>query len=176
MTKFTLILAIFLVPVVMHAQSDRLSPTVVASSGGYATGGGYTMSYTVGEMTMVKTFSAGGKILTQGFQQSYKDTVTGLIDIAQDEYGSFVIYPNPAVDNFYYGFQLPQQGKVDVLLYDELGQKVADLYHANYDNGKTIEAANVSNFAAGTYFLSMIFVSSGDGKTHVTTKKLQVIR
>ena len=174
MTKFTLILAIFLVPVVMHAQS--ITPTVIASSGNYVAAGGYTMSSTVGEMTMVKTFSAGGKILTQGFQQSYKDTVLGLMDITQDEYGSFVVYPNPAVDNFYNGFQLPQQGRVDILLYNELGQKVADLYHANYDTGKTIEAANVSNFSAGTYFLSMIFVSSGDGKTHVTTKKLQVIR
>ena len=176
MTKFTLFLAIFLVPVAMKAQ--MLTPTVIASTGGYASSsaGGFSLSYTVGEMTMVQTFTSGGNILTQGFQQPILDTVTGLINITQDQFGSFVIYPNPAVNNFYYGFQLPQQGRVDILVYDELGQKTADIYHGNYDSGKTIDMANCSSFAAGTYYVTMIFTSNVDDVKHITTKKLLVVR
>ncbi len=50
----------------VFAQS--LSPQVVASGGGYATGGGYSLSYTIGE-PVTATLTGGSNILTQGFHQ-----------------------------------------------------------------------------------------------------------
>ena len=155
-------------------SAQMLTPTVISSTGGFSSNANGSLSYTVGEMTMVQTFSANGNILTQGFQQP-NDNVTGLIDLTQDEFGSLVVYPNPAVDNMWFGFQLPEEGRVQIALYDVLGQKVSDLYNANYDNGKIVEQVNVSMYAAGVYMLTMNFVSAKDGKTHISSKKFQVI-
>jgi hypothetical protein len=158
----------------LSVKAQMLTPTVISSTGGFSSNANGSISYTVGEMTMVETFSANGNILTQGFQQP-NDNILGLIDLSQDEFGSFVVYPNPAVDNAWFGFQMPESGRVSIALFNDLGQKVADVYNANYETGKTVEQVNVSKFAAGMYFLTMTFTSEKDGKTHVTTQKLQLI-
>src|SRR5437899_12474793 len=97
----------------LASNAQSLSPTVIASTGGFSSNANGSLSYTVGEMTMVQTFSANGNILTQGFQQP-NENVTGLLDITKDDFGSFVVYPNPAVDNVFFGFQLPEAGKVQI--------------------------------------------------------------
>jgi hypothetical protein len=168
------LLFLFVIAAPFVATAQMLTPTVISSTGGFSSNANGSLSYTVGEMTMVQTFSANGNILTQGFQQP-NDNVTGLIDLTQDEFGSLVVYPNPAVDNMWFGFQLPEEGRVQIALYDVLGQKISDLYNANYDNGKIVEQVNVSTYAAGVYMLTMNFVSAKDGKTHVSSKKFQVI-
>jgi hypothetical protein len=175
MKKLYFVFAIAVSTLGLNAQS--LSPTVIASTGGFSSNANGSLSYTVGEMTMVQTFSAGGNILTQGFQQPTNDSVpVGLLDVTQDDFGAFVVYPNPAVDNVMMGFQMPQAGRVTIALYDMLGQKVSDIYAGNYENGKVTGQANVSGLAGAMYFMTLTFVSAQDGKTHVTTKKLQVIR
>ena len=168
------LLFLFVIAAPFVATAQMLTPTVISSTGGFSSNANGSLSYTVGEMTMVQTFSANGNILTQGFQQP-NDNVTGLIDLTQDEFGSLVVYPNPAVDNMWFGFQLPEEGRVQIALYDVLGQKISDLYNANYDNGKIVEQVNVSTYAAGVYILTMNFVSAKDGKAHVSSKKFQVI-
>ncbi|MFN8323636.1 MAG: T9SS type A sorting domain-containing protein [Chitinophagales bacterium] len=169
---YTTLVAVAAVPVLMYAQS--LTPTVIASTGGFSSNANGSLSYTVGEMTMVQTFSANGNILTQGFQQP-NDISVGLIDLTKDEYGSFVLYPNPAVDNLWFSFQFPQSGKITVAVYNTLGQKVADVYNGNYTTGKTTDGFAVSGFAAGTYFLSLQFTGEKDNKAYLVTKPFQII-
>ena len=173
MKKLYFVFAIALSSLGMNAQ--MLTPQVIASTGGYSSNANGSLSYTVGEMTMVQTFSANNNILTQGFQQP-NDIPTGLLDITQDDFGSFVVYPNPAVDNAWLAFQMPEAGRVTIALYDMLGQKVTDFYAGNYENGKISTQANTSLYAAGMYFATLTFVAANDGKTHVTTKKIQIIR
>jgi len=172
MRKLLLIAAVAAVPFITRAQ--MLTPTVIASTGGFSQNANGSLSYTVGEMTMVQTFSANGNILTQGFQQP-NDNILGLLDLTQDEFGSFAVYPNPAVDNLWFGFQLPEEGKVQIALYNAIGQKIADVLNTNYDTGKITEQLNVSAYAAGAYMLTMTFVSNKDGKVRTSTKKFQVI-
>jgi hypothetical protein len=132
------------------------------------------LSYTVGETTLVQTLTANSNILTQGFQQP-NDNVTSLIALTQDIFGSFVVYPNPAVDNLYFGFQFPETGKVQITLYNAIGQKIADVFYADYENGKKIQQLNLTNYAAGAYLLTINFISAKNGTTHTTTKKFQII-
>src|ERR1039457_4697443 len=127
-------------------QAQMLTPTVIASTGGFSSNANGSLSYTVGEMTMVQTFSASGNILTQGFQQP-NELGVGLLEITHDDYGSFIVYPNPAVDNTWFGFELPEAGRVVISLYDELGQKISDVYTGNYTNGKIVEQTDVSKLA-----------------------------
>lgn len=172
MKKIFLAFSIVFCTFTMNAQ--MLTPTVIASTGGFSSNANGSLSYTVGEMTMVQTFSANGNILTQGFQQP-NDNVTGLIDLTKDEFGSFVVYPNPAVDNLWFGFQFPEEGKVQIALYDAIGQKITDIYNTTYDNGKIVQQLNVTPYAAGVYLLTMNFVSNKDGKVYTQSKKFQVI-
>jgi hypothetical protein len=58
-------------------QSQSLSPTVISSSGGYFTGTSLSLSWTLGEIA-TETFSNGGCILTQGFQQPYGIVISGI--------------------------------------------------------------------------------------------------
>ena len=134
MKKLSFVFAMALVSLGISAQS--LTPTVIASTGGFSSNANGSLSYTVGEMTMVQTFSANNNILTQGFQQPNYDTLVGILEITQDDFGSFVVYPNPAVDNTWLAFQMPEAGRVTISLYDMLGQKISDVYAANYSNGK----------------------------------------
>ena len=173
MKKIYLLFSVVIVGLGLNAQ--MLTPTVISSTGAFVSNPTVgSLSYTVGEMTMVQTFTANGNILTQGFQQP-TDNVTGLLDFTQDEIGSFVVYPNPAVDNIWFGLQLPEKGRVIVSVFDVLGQKLADVYNGNYDSGKIIQQLNVSTYAAGYYMMTMTFTSDKDGKVHTTTKKFQVI-
>ncbi len=173
MKKLLFILTVVCVPFFMKAQS--LTPSVIASTGGFSSNANGSLSYTVGEMTMVQTFTGGNNILTQGFQQP-NDFPVGLIELTQDDYGSFVLYPNPAVDVFWMGYQMPEEGKLEIILTDVLGQRVANLGNSNYSSGKVVQEANVSALASGVYFVTISFTSNHDGKTHTTTKKLQVVR
>jgi hypothetical protein len=161
--------------VTLFANCQMLTPTVIASTGGFSSNANGSLSYTVGEMTMVQTFSASGNILTQGFQQP-NSLPTGLIELSQEDFGSFVVYPNPAVDAAFFGFQFPEQGKVSVILYNTLGQKLSDVFNTNYSTGNAIQTLNTSLLASGMYFLTLNFVSDLNGKEKTMSRKLQVIR
>ncbi len=174
MKKLYFVFAIVVSSLGMNAQS--LTPQVIASTGGFSSNANGSLSYTVGEMTMVQTFSANGNILTQGFQQPNDSIILGILDVTQDDFGSFVMYPNPAVDITKFAFQMPEAGRVTIALYDMVGQKISDVYAANYSNGQITGQTNVTSLATATYFMTLTFVSAQDGKTHITTKKLQVIR
>ncbi|HEY0298078.1 MAG TPA: hypothetical protein VGB84_02565 [Arachidicoccus sp.] len=53
-------------------RAQNFTPEIISASGDYVVNSGYSLSYTVGEMTMVKTASSSSFILTQGFHQSEK--------------------------------------------------------------------------------------------------------
>lgn len=173
MKKLCLLPVLFLF--VSFAKAQTLSPTAIVSTGGFSSNSNGSLSYSVGEMTMVKTFTGNGSILTQGFQQPNAENITGMINIKQEEFGSFVVYPNPAVDNLSFGFQLPEAGKVQVCLYNTTGQRVADVYSGNYENGKFVKQLDVTAYAAGVYLLSLNFVSDKGGKLHSLSQKFQVL-
>ncbi len=98
-----------------------------------------------------------------------------MINIKQEEFGSLVVYPNPAVDNLSFGFQLPEAGKVQVCLYNTKGQRVADVYSGNYESGKFVKQIDVTTYAAGVYLLSLSFVSDKEGNHHSFSQKFQVL-
>jgi Secretion system C-terminal sorting domain len=173
MKKLYILFVIYFSAFALNAQT--VAPHVLAATGGYSTLPGGSISYTVGEMTMVQTFTGGNNILTQGFQQP-NDITLGILDLTQDAFGSFVIYPNPAVDAAWYAYQFPEQGEINVTLYNSLGQKLAEVYHSHYSGGKQIEQLNSSALASGMYYLTLNFVSTQTGAGHTVSKKFQVIK
>jgi hypothetical protein len=165
--------AVLFLSVATRAQT--LSPIVIASSGGFSSNANNSISYTVGEMAMVQTFSSAGNILTQGFQQP-NDIPEGLLNVPENGKGDLVLYPNPAVDKIWYAFQFSTSGSVSFSLTNILGQKLAEVYHMDYEGGKISQTAQVSALASGTYFLTATFVDRTSGSISQITKKLEVIR
>jgi hypothetical protein len=172
MKKLFTLFIIAALPFAMYAQS--LTPQVISSTGGFSSNANGSLSYTVGEMSMVNTLSNGNSILTQGFQQP-NDLSVGILDVSKGEFGSFMVYPNPAVDNLFFGFQFPEAGRVTVTIYDVLGQKLAEVYNGDYTNGKVVETLNVTNYAAGVYVMSVTFMGEKSNRNHITSKQFQVI-
>ncbi len=70
MKKNILLLILSSILLILHCNAQTLSPQVSPASGGYFTGGGNSLSWTMGE-TVTQTFQNGNLILTQGFQQPY---------------------------------------------------------------------------------------------------------
>jgi len=74
------LLTLFSLAIICCAKSQSLSPSVIASSGGYSTGTSASLSWTLGEIA-TETISNGGYILTQGFQQPVEGIVIAGINL-----------------------------------------------------------------------------------------------
>jgi hypothetical protein len=170
--KFVPALLIALLPFYLNCQS--ISNKVISSTGGFAVNNDFNFSFTVGEMTMVQTFFVGNNILTQGFQQP-EDNIAGLIDLDQNKSGSLIVYPNPAIDNFYFGFLFPCPGKVSGLLFNDVGQKIAVVYTGHYETGRIVGQTNISNLAGGMYLFVLSITPDNGGAEYNLTREMQII-
>ena len=166
------LLAICLCLSVMSIRAQTLSPQVISATGAYSAVGSYSISYTVGELAAVQTFTAGSTILTQGFQQP-NDIVNGLLDIGAVN-GSFILYPIPATDELWFGYQFDERGRIEVELYDMTGRRLDFSYSESYDTGKVVHHFDCSMYASGNYVLSAKF-TTGNGSTKTISKKFQII-
>ena len=156
-----------------QAQGQVLSPTVLASAGSYVIAGGNSFSYTVGEMAAIQTYTAGTVTLTQGFQQP-NDILIGILDIEKDANGSFSIYPVPATDRMWFGYEYDERGHIDVAMYDVTGRKLDFAWSEKYESGKVVHSLDCSAYAAGHYLLTAKFTTPG-GQVKMLTKKFQII-
>ena len=157
----------------ISAHAQMLTPTVIASAGAYATGGGVSLSYTVGELAAIQTFTSPNVILTQGFQQP-NDIVSGLIDVEQGPDGAFSVYPIPAHGTLWFGYEFNESGKVQVSLMNILGQIMDYSLGENYTSGKFIHSFDCSSYASGNYILSVKFTTAS-GQEKILSKKVQFI-
>ena len=156
-------------------KAQTISQSVIASTGGFSATANNSFSYTVGEMTMIQTFTGSGTILTQGFQQP-NDIATGLLNIGSNAAGDLVVYPNPAVDKIWFAFQFTLPGVISVSMTNVLGQTVLDVYHGDYESGKTVQTANLSLLSSGTYILTAHYVDRNSGSISILSKRFEIIR
>lgn len=154
------------------AAQQTLTPTVVSSGGNYVTSAAGSLSYTIGE-PVITTISGTGNILTQGFQQP-TSIVNGLLDVEKLAYGSFSVYPVPATDKLWFGYEFPQEGKVEVAMFDALGQKLDFSLNEDYEKGKIVHSLDCEKYASGNYVLSATFISN-DNSRKVLSKKFQIL-
>lgn len=166
--RLLIICSLFLFTGHFSYSQYMLAPTVIASSGGYFGNGGYTLSTTVGEMTMVATFETGNYILTQGFQQPDEK----MVGVFEYEPGIFdlSVYPNPVYDRLILEFETSFQDNYMVILYNELGQLITmrDL-PANLEPGVR-EEFDMTLYSSGVYFLQ---VTNRSGTRSQTVKVLK---
>jgi Secretion system C-terminal sorting domain len=154
------------------AGAQTLSPQVIASGGNYAAAVTITLSYTIGEMSLVNTASAGSVILTQGFQQPTSQ-VLGLLDQSTDP-SQIAVYPVPASSRIWFGYKFDHQSEVTVEVYNLMGQR-ANLYFAErYESGKTVESFDCTDLASGQYILKVSQITS-QGQVNQISKHFEII-
>jgi hypothetical protein len=167
------VLVILLIAAVTVSKAQTLSPTVISTGGNYSSQGGTSLSSTIGEMSAIQTLSSGNVILTQGFQQP-NDIVNGLLDIEKEADGSFSVYPNPAQNKLWFGYEFTQTGKVEVSMFNIAGQKMNFTLSETYESGKLVHSFDCSAYAAGAYILS-VKLSPQEGKEVILSKKFEII-
>jgi len=139
-------------------QAQSLSPTVIASAGGYAAGGNYTISWTLGEVA-ISTLTEGDFILTQGFQQPWElDIGNAVENISFDWY--VISYPNPVDGQLSLRFKTNRTMDYNIEITDLTGKKLSVETLKHVVPGQEIEV-DFSRYARGLYLMT---VSSTDRK------------
>lgn len=157
MKKLFLFFAALLISISANTQS--LAPEIIASSGDYFTSATIKLNWTLGEM-VTETYSFGGEILTQGFQQA-NFLFTSIEETAENN--EITIFPNPFSDIInvntgeYKGLQLIVYGLDGIALIEK---KVA----------KSNTQLDFSSFSPGMYFIRL-----SDGQKEIKVFKIQKI-
>jgi hypothetical protein len=156
----------------VFSNAQQLTPTVVSSSGGFYSNTNGSLSFTVGELTMVETFQSSSGILTQGFQQPTS------MDISVPEIDAHVnvlIFPNPSNGNVKLSLSSEKSFHAVITVYDNVGKVVAteQLTHS----GGTVEYPyNWENLAEGIYHFQLSLFDMQNTLLSQTTTKINIIK
>lgn len=155
MKKTILLLGAFMMLLSISMKAQTLSPTVISSSGGFFSGGNYTVSVTVAEMTMVETFIQTNNMLTQGFQQAFPPYVS--IEENNLPAGDVSVYPNPTNGQLNISYNATTDGEYLISIFNIVGQVV---YKQSYSNGVGLNTVRIdlSKFMQGVYMLELSFI------------------
>lgn len=147
----------------LHAQS--ISPSVMASGGGYASAGGYSLGYIVCEMTAIGELQGANSILTQGFFQP-EDFINQVPDVKVLQQNQFLLYPNPAQSSTSLVANLATESKMKISVTDVNGNLIAENFFQHVGTGKQILPIVLTSLSSGVYFVSI------DLNGTITTLKL----
>ena len=153
--------------------AQTVSPGVISPAGGSSLNGGAMLSSTVGEMTMVKTFSAADVILTQGFQQAY-DINVGIHknNVANN---TITLGPNPSRGEVQLFFNSAAALNLTILIYDMAGKLIYQTTSRKAEHNNYI-LLNLSSLAVGDYLLNCNTASTSTEVAQSFSQKINIIK
>jgi len=157
MKKITIRIASLCLPLLLSAsiaQGQSIERDVIASGGDYFVSPALSLSWTIGE-PVVETISNQYMVLTQGFQQGDKFTVTTVKDPLAELF-DIKVFPNPTVDILNISINSQKDEIIIVQLYSMTGEKV--LTEKTQDKNIRL---NLSDLAAANYLLSLRKLDGG---------------
>ena len=129
-------------------MAQRLSPSVVAVSGGTIRTQTMTLDWTLGE-SVVETATTSGRVYTQGFHQPMLQVSEQPLTNSDAVY-TFTVAPNPVASLLTIGIAAPDSNPLQLLLTDLQGrQYTVPAVPAN----TTSTQIDMTLFPAGTYLL-----------------------
>ncbi len=165
---------LLLLLVLSHVSiAQTFSPSITSPAGSFNSNSGYTFSQTIGEMTMVQTFSSGSSILTQGMQQPASAPVS--VREFQNPLYSMEIFPNPGSGNFFIELKTPIAAIVRLRVLDILGQLVLTEKENNIP-GTMRQTLNLSGLTNGTYMVQVILSDAAGKETFRKTQQVHIIK
>lgn len=97
--------------------------------------------------------------------------VTGIEKLNNTTINSFVLYPNPATSNTSISFNMVEKNKVNVTVYDVLGNLVSIVSQENeFEKGNNTISLNTSNLSRGIYYISLEVNGAKETKKLVINK------
>ena len=156
------ILSLILVSVTFYAKSQIIAPDVISPGGDFFTATNFTNSYTVGEISIIDTYTGTNFILTQGFQQPDTTFITArnnpsITDLV------FQLYPNPANAQINLMVKTEYAGELEVQVYDILSQQISTRKITTI-NGVNSFTFDISYYANGIYFMNIGTPSNSNEK------------
>ncbi len=170
--KIILLLIAFFLPLCrVFAQTNIPNVQTPCTTTGQGTVGNFVISYTIGEMPLIKTEQSNGLMITQGILQP----VPFIADTAYECYGQteVKVYPNPTPGIFNLQLHMLKKGKVKTLLFDATG-RLLQTNEFNY-NSFSATAYNIQKLNSGVYYLQLFFTDEGSSKARKCVYTIQKI-
>ena len=153
--------------------SQQLTPSVIASSGGFYSNANGFLSFTAGELAAVETYAKPNAFLTQGFQQPW-DLGVGIIDHPIEDF-SFGLYPNPSDGDFFVMTESRRDLSFQLSIHDIVGKEI--FAHAYKQESEiTIHDIDISKFTQGTYILSLRILDNITDEKAVLVHKITLVK
>jgi hypothetical protein len=152
----------------IHAQSA--GPTVLNAAGGTHVIGTNEFDWSIGEMTLVETFTGNNFVLTQGLLQPAgfsNESVRNNSLLANQ----LQVFPNPASSVVNIEYSSPVTGTLSYKMIDVAGQTVRSSVVAA-PQGKTLTQINVTDLANASYLLE-ITANTGNSTSESITYKIE---
>jgi len=92
------------------------------------------------------------------------------------EYSLSQNYPNPFNPSTTFEYTLPKESRVELTVYNAIGQKVAVLMNNAIQTGKQRIVWNAAKLSSGMYFYTLRAVSVSDSRVFTETKKLILLK
>ncbi len=160
---FFIIIILFFNNALIFSQSIGMQ--VIANSGGHFQNGGYSLSWTMGEL-VTETLD-NSYILTQGFQQSFF-TVVEIENIEKNENFNVKLYPNPTSKFLNISFSEDEkENEFFVELIDLQGRILK-----SFNILENFQKINLEDYPEGMYFLR-IYNSKNYTNEFLKTYKIQ---
>ncbi len=141
-----------------EVSAQSIHPSIINSNGGYTTIGGNTYEWSIGEMVLVNTASAGSIVVTQGLLQPNKPSSGSSINESQFIFDHVQVYPNPTDRLFFLSADFKKRGVMKSSLYDMNGKIIEA--KESVSNGQNFKIQfDISALAAGNYMLIVSFAS-----------------
>ena len=155
-TVFVLLAAVLVFALSAPASAQyQISPSVIGSGGGSASGGSYTLLGTVGQPA-IGVVSGASYINEIGFWYQPGWVLTGVEDEAVPSRFSFgQNFPNPFNPVTTFRFAVPKTARVTLTLYDVSGRLVRTLVDEDHEPGYHTFALSADGLASGVYFCRM---------------------
>ena len=149
--------ALLACPAIAELQAQK----AVTAAGGNTSGGGGTVSFTVGQIVYT-TISSVNNSVAQGVQQPYEISVITGIKQAEDIHLFCSVYPNPASDFLTLRIENYNKGNLSYKLFDINGILLENKKVTGNETSVTI-----SNLVPTIYFLKVI-----DNQKEIKTFKI----
>lgn len=162
-TKRYIFSSLFILPLGLLAQ--MITPSVVATSGGFIKNTDYSISFTIGDF-VVNTASDGNSIITQGFQQPLEIYVSVAENVNNNP--GYFVYPNPFSDEL--KIQTLTGGEqAQVMIFDILGQQVGATQTMSFSQGQTMPLST-QELMSGVYVVRILSTDKSRSSEFKLTK------
>jgi hypothetical protein len=136
----------------LSGNSQKLSPSVISSQGGFDKSEGFILEWTLGE-NFVETVSLHSQIYTQGFLQPVRKNILEKNQVQKPVFPyDITIYPNPVSSLLNVYVKAGQNPKLRIRMFDVTGKFIRPITF--YLNSNHI-AFDVSYLPSGIYIMKI---------------------